>query len=399
VARYFPQEEYEDRWRRVYAEMRSRGFESAVIWGQSAGTYERCGNVLYLTNYYSSQSGHEEDTDTWMGVGFSAVLLSSEAVPTLVTDMPDPDPEQLAVEDVIWEANVVMAVVNAMRDRGIRDEVALVGYDFLPAKYFHVLEKELPDVRFVPADDLLAGIRRNKSPRELDCYREGGEKATAALTSLMETAVKGGVTQAEAAAAGAAELMRNGGFPHMVPVSSGRGIYRFTGDPITGFSSNITLNEGDMVRAWVYGPAWQGYWLDPGRTAVVGRRPTARQKDLIEQGAHIIDRLIEKIQPSTRVAEVVQLGIDMRRKTGTVDDQPAKMWPLFGHGVGLFWEHPWLLESAGGEENDATFLENDVLGIEIFLHWPDTGSVGIEQNVIVGKDRNELLTPVDMFWW
>lgn len=396
---YFPQEEYQERWRRVYDEMRARGFDTAVVWGRSAGTYERSGNVLYLTNYYSSQSGHEEDTLTWMGVAFAAVILSAGRTPVLVGDMPDPEPGQLAVDGVVWQPNVILAVANTIRGLGIEGPVALVGYDFLPAKYYHVLQQALPGVEWVPADDLLASIRRAKSQRELDCYREGGEKATAALTALMETAVKGSVTQADAAARGAAELISRGGFPHMIPVSSGSGIYRFTGDPLTGSSSEIALRDGDMVRAWVYGPAWQGYWLDPGRTAVVGGRPTARQKELIEHGTAIIDRLIKEISPGRKVADIVRLGMQMRAATGTEDDQPGKMWPLYGHGVGLFWEHPWLLESAADSGDQDIFRQNDTLGVEVFLHWPDTGSVGIETNIIVGPAGNEVLTPVDTQWW
>jgi Xaa-Pro aminopeptidase len=396
---YFPREEYEERWRRVYEEMRARGFDTAVVWGRSAGTYERCGNVLYLTNYYSSQSGHEEDTETWMGVSFAAVIMSGGNTPVLVADMPDPQPGQIALDGVVWEPNVILAVAKTIRRLGIEGRVALVGYDFLPVKYYHVLQRELPGVEWVPADDLLASVRRAKSPRELDCYREGGEKVTAALSALMAAAVKGDITQADAAARGAAELISRGGFPHMVPVSSGSGIYRFTGDPLTGSSSEIMLRDGDMVRAWVYGPAWQGYWLDPGRTAVVGGRPTPRQKELVEHGANIVDRLINEIRPGRKVADLVRLGMQMRAATGTQDDQPGKMWPLYGHGVGLFWEQPWLLESAAESGDQDTFRQNDTLGVEVFLHWPDTGSVGIETNIIVGPASNEVLTPVDTLWW
>jgi Xaa-Pro aminopeptidase len=47
---------------------------------------------------------------------------------------------------------------------------------------------------------LVESVRRHKSPRELDCVREGGEIVTAALTKQIEAAIRGG-TQAEIAAA------------------------------------------------------------------------------------------------------------------------------------------------------------------------------------------------------
>jgi hypothetical protein len=33
---------------------------------------------------------------------------------------------------------------------------------------------------------------------------------------------------------------------------------------------------------WIYGPIFEGYWLDPGRTAICANRPTSAQKALLE---------------------------------------------------------------------------------------------------------------------
>lgn len=72
---YFSKDEYESRWERVRQEMRELGVDWALIWGRSGGTFERCNDILYLSNYYSSQSGHEYDSTEWMGVSFTAMLL------------------------------------------------------------------------------------------------------------------------------------------------------------------------------------------------------------------------------------------------------------------------------------------------------------------------------------
>ena len=60
---YFSQDEYERRWKAVYDSMAEKGYETAVIWGKTAGNYERHGDLLYLTNYYSNQSGHSLDVE------------------------------------------------------------------------------------------------------------------------------------------------------------------------------------------------------------------------------------------------------------------------------------------------------------------------------------------------
>jgi Xaa-Pro dipeptidase len=398
---YFPIEEYEDRWRRVYEELSDRGFDAALVWSRSGGTHERCGDVLYLTNYYSSRSGHVPDLMEfdWMGASFAAVIMAEGEPPELVPDSPEYPRELLATDRVTLPKtrNIIREAARAVRDRGIRGRVAFVGDGLLPHRYARILEDELPEVELIPADDLVENVRLFKSPRELDCYREAGEIVSAALDVQMATAVRGG-TQAEAAAAGAAELMRRGGAFHMIPVGSGQrqALDYFVAEPITGYSPTIVMEPGDIVRTWIYGPIWQGYWCDPGRTAVVGGLPTPRQRDLIRAANDITQRMIDAIRPDTTVSEVTQLGDRLRSEAGTAEDATSAMFPIYGHGVGLFWEKPRMVSGADQQER---FLEGHTLGIEVFLSWPDVGSVGVEQNIIVGRDENELLTTTDLEWW
>ena len=396
---YFPIEEYEDRWSRLYNEMDSRGYTGALVWGRSAGTYERYQDVLYLTNYYSSQSGHEYDSPAWMGVGFTAVLMVDRKPPRMVVDEPDYPTHLLpvSVDRVVWEHDLIRGTAKLLRQELEADaRIALVGTDFLPMKYWEVLRSELPGIDFVEADDLVRQVRRTKSTRELDCYREVGEKVTAAMTRLCETAVRGG-TQAEAAAAGAAELMRRGGVPHMIPVSSGPTMFWHCGDPLLGFSPDVVMEPGDVVRAWIYGPVWQGYWSDPGRSLVVGGNPTPRQIELIRSANDIVTKTMDAIRPGVRVGEVVALGDKLRRLTGTEDDQPGRMWPIYGHGVGMYWEEPWYMHGDTG--NQTVFRAGDVVSTEVFIYHKNIGAAGVEQNFIIGSDRNELLTTTEMEWW
>lgn len=401
-ALYFPQDEYEDRWRRVSNELAARGFDAALVWSRSAGGYEKFGDVFYLTHYYSNQSG-QADEDAWLGVGFAALILEPEQTPLLIADLPEFPHDQVATDRIVRsdEPNRVRLVAETMRARGLSEgRVALVGDGFLPWRYARILQQELRGVDWVPADDLVEEVRRYKSPRELDCFREGGEIVTAALTKQLEAAVRGG-TQADIAAAGAHELLRRGGNFHMIPVASGtrRDLEAFTNEPLTGFDVRIPVRPGDLVRTWIYGPAWQGYWLDPGRTLVSGGDPSDGQRRLIMAANQVVSTLIDEIRPGRSVREIAELGSRLRRETGTVDDATAETFPLLGHGNGLFWERPtiWL----DVEQNDTrwSFWEGQTMGVETFLSHPDLGSVGIEQNIIVHERGNELLTPVDLEWW
>jgi Xaa-Pro dipeptidase len=399
---YFPQEEYEDRWLRVSDEMSRQGFDVALVWSRSAGGYEKFADAFYMTHYYSNQSG-QADEDAWLGVGFAALILERGQTPELIADLTEFPSEQVSTDRIVRsdEPDRVLLVTEAMRSRGFTEgRVALVGDGFLPWRYAKVLQEQLPGVEWVPADELVESVRRHKSPRELECFREGGEIVTAALTKQLEAAVRGG-TQADIAAAGAHELLKRGGNFHMIPVASGsrRDLEAFTNEPLTGFDVRIDVRPGDLVRTWIYGPAWQGYWLDPGRTVVAGGKPSDAQRRLITAANEVVMKLIDEIGPGRSVREIAELGNRLRRETGTVDDATAETFPLLGHGNGLFWERPTIWLDVEQNEERWTFWEGQTMGVETFLSHPDVGSVGVEQNIIVYEHGNELLTPVPLEWW
>jgi len=57
----FSRAEYEARWARVKAEMVRRGLGVAVVWGKTASSFDRAGDVLYLTHYFSTKVGQGFD--------------------------------------------------------------------------------------------------------------------------------------------------------------------------------------------------------------------------------------------------------------------------------------------------------------------------------------------------
>jgi len=393
---YFPIDEYEGRWARVYEEMERRGFDSLVVWGRSAGTYERYGDIHYLTNFYSTHSGHEQDTKLWTGRGFAAAILTAGEPPELHTDEAETPPSLLATDQVEWHWNVPEGVAEAVNRLGLTGRVGICGTDFLPVKYWRLFEAATPGVEWVEDDQLVERVRQIKSPRELDCYREAGEIVTHGLNALFDGLLTG-KPEAEAAAAAASEVIGRGGAYHMIPVSHGDSIQTFCRNPLTGYSLDAPA-PGDMVRGWVYGPIWQGYWLDPGRTSVCDpANATAAQKELVEATAGIVESIIEMIKPGVSIMEACRLGDRLTEEAGGAKDQAGEMWPIYGHGIGHFWQFPWIGTDLldGGE----VFEENSVLGIEAFLAQDGVGSAGFEQNLIVTADGAELLTKTPMIFW
>lgn len=395
VERYFPQEEYESRWQKVRKLMADRGYEAAVIWGRSGGTYERSGNIVYLANYYSTQSGQMPDNGVSVACAIASLVLTHSGKPELIADE-NPNTNLIATDRFRWSHNTIKATaeaVNALKPKG---KVALVGSDFLPMKHWELLKSLTPNVQWAADDGLVEIVRRIKSARELDCYREGGAIVTRALNKLFD-GLLAGKRESDAAADAAAEVVRSGGAFHMIPISHGDAIQFFCRNPFTGYSLD-TPNKGEIVRGWVYGPIWQGYWLDPGRTTVVGGKPSNSQRDLIEYCADIVRAVIEAIKPGIKVTDAAAVGEKMTKAYGSQSDQASVKWPLYGHGIGQFWEEPWISQSMIGNK-DMVFEENMVLGVEAFLGKEGVGSAGFEENLIVTKNGTELLSKTPMLFW
>jgi len=393
---YFPQEEYENRWQSVLDEMARRDLDAALIWSRGGGSYERFGDVWYLANYYSTQSGFMVDYGKHILAAHCAVLLQKGKEPVLVIDDEYWNEDLVPVSHVVGDFNVLRGVVRAMKESGLRGKVGFVGADFLGVKYFRMLEEQLPHIEWEDHDDLVADVRVIKSDRELDALRAAGETASLAMNALME-AIQSGKSENEAGGEAAKVVYSRGGHVNLMLINHGpKTAEEFTSNPICGHGFG-TPEQGDVVRAWVYGAMHQGYWTDPGRTTVVGLRPSAEQKRLIESAAAIVTDMKEAIKPGVHIMDIVAMGEKMRDEFGGVEDQMSQRWPLFGHGNGLFWDMPILSDEYEGKHT--VYKENMVGSTETFLALPGVGGAGFEQNFIVTRDGTELITTTPMLWW
>jgi Xaa-Pro aminopeptidase len=399
--RYFPTDEYRQRWQRLEQAMSARGYETAVVWGFSAGNFNRAGDILYLTNYYSNTSTGERDTPYWNARGFAGLIMQRGRSPELHIDENGYRASLLPTGDLSLlggngdsHLDVIQSVAGALRRRGITGSVALVGDDVLPAKYMRQLLHATAPITFVPEDDLVEQLRRIKSPRELACIREGAAIASRASDLLCKDLMQG-VSQAEAAARASAEVIRAGGRVQRFLLSHGPDFYPPT-DPLMGYSQE-SAQPGELIVAPLYGQFKQGYWSDPVRTLVHGARPSAAQRSLVEACADMVSKVVEAVRPGVLVAEVAAYADRLTREAGGDDSDVSQSFPYHGHGLGLFWEKPWIGVKLCDEGE--RFEENTVLGIEMFLQRPEAGFAAFEQNIIVTREANELLTTNPLIYW
>jgi Xaa-Pro dipeptidase len=391
--RYFSRDEYERRWSAVQAELERRGHEIAVIWGRSAGSHDHCGDVLYLANHYANSAGL--DSELYRARSFAAVIMRVGKPPELHTDEPEPRFDILATDDVSWHYDPIAGVARALNDAGVRGRVAIVGTNFLPVKYMRELEAACPAVEWVAEDDLVQRVRRIKSAEEHEAYRIAGATVSEGLTRLMEGLVMG-KTEAEAAADASYAVVRAGGRIQIVATNHGDTMGYLTRNPLTGYSQSAP-KPGDMVHGAIHGPMFEGYYLDPARTAVAGGRPTPEQRRLVEACADIVSAVMDVSRPGVSLLDAAALGDRMTEEFGGDADPLTTTFPFFGHGVGLFFELPRIGTTLSSK--DDVFKAGMVFGVEAFLAKDGVGSAAVEQNFIIHADRNELLTTSPVLWW
>lgn len=391
MLRYFPLEEYQDRWSRTLAIMEAQGFEAAVVFGRGGGTMDNCGDILYLTNHYPVSGG--TDSLIWSARSFSGVIMRKGFEPELHIDEPEPRPDLLSLDNVQCDNHPFLSIARALREQGVTGRVAFCGSQFVPVKYYKQLEENTPGIEWVVFDDLVRRARAIKSPRELDCYRLAGESATEAMTVLMH-GLTSGLSEREAAGEAARVVVARGGRIQAIGANHGTTMdydYRF---PLTGSSADVPA-PGDMVRGTVHAAYWQGYYLDPGRTAVRGAA-NAEQRRLMEATVDIVLRLTDMMRPGTRLLDAAAEGDRMTAAFGGDVSALMKNFPFFGHGIGLSFEQPRI--STVMSLPDDVVRENMVFGVEAFLSTTGIGSAFVEDIIIIGKDRNEVLTKSPYFY-
>lgn len=95
--------------------------------------------------------------------------------------------------------------------------------------------------------------------------------------------------------------------------------------------------------------------------------------------------------------DVARVGDGLAARFQEGGSQMNGQWPLYGHGTGLYWEHPYI--GVTMSDPDDSFEAGMVLGIEAFLHVEGVGTAAHEQNLIVHADGTEIITSSADRWW
>ncbi|MBN9176066.1 MAG: aminopeptidase P family protein [Microbacterium sp.] len=399
----FPMAEYHRRWEQTLAAMAEADLPALVVWQKSGGAFDRAGDVYWLTNYASIASGQEPPLP---GVGggraHAAVLLRPGHEPEVhtVDSVSSTDLAQVATGAVFGHYDLGEGLAEHLTALGVEGRVGYVGDNFLPVQIHRNLVAGTPGIDWVSVDDLLVRVQMVKSAVELERFREAGVVASRSMDTLM-TSLIAGHTESEAAARAAAEVYRAGGGIQRVAVNHGAHSEHYMwSSPMYGHRP-VAPERGDLLRGWIYGPLLHGYWLDPGRTAVCGNKPTAAQRTLVEESLRIHNAIIAAFRPGETAAQIGAYG-DRLVAESEFAVADASQWDVYGHGLGTFFQAP--IVPAGGEAPAAAFTHEPlqpgmVMTVEVFFNTPGVGSATWEDVFIVGEHGNEMLSTSPQLYW
>lgn len=233
--------------------------------------------------------------------------------------------------------------------------------------------------RFQPTADIVEGLRATKAPEEIEAIRAAGRVATTALEAAV-AGVRPGQTEQEIAAMLEGALRRAGseGYPFPTIVASGPRAAL----PHARASSRVVA-PGELLLV-DFGAVVDGYCSDITRTFLVGKGPTARQREV-----HELVRAAQRAAlEGLRAGLTGRQGDALAREVIEAAGCGEAFGHSLGHGVGLeVHEAPRLAKSV-----EEPLPVGAVVTVEPGVYLPDWGGVRIEDDVALFADRAELLT-------
>jgi len=391
-------EEYKERQERARAATRAQGFDGAVVWSRGGAFMDMSADVLYLSNHYSQQPYMGDEAGIGSARSHGVVILPADGPTTVVVDVPWWRRDLVVADAVRPSMHVVETTAEAIRDAGLaRGRLALVGASYMTAAAYLGLQELLPEADLIRADRLIEELRLIKSAAEQTVIRHACALGNKTLEALIDSVVEG-ATEAEAVGAAAQVLLAGGGVLYDAACASGPWAHGYTHARLPSADSLRRFERGDLFHVDCYG-SYGGYFFDFARSRCVGDEPTGAQRSLLDAVIEGVEAICRGISPGMTAGEVHAIGAEWLASNDVVRSIPKEetemeSFPAVGHGLGLMWEGPWLVEG------DASVIEPGMyLAVEILLGHPSLGGAMFEHNGLVTEEGFEVLTTARKRWW
>ena len=202
--------------------------------------------------------------------------------------------------------------------------------EFLPAKDFATLQKNLPAVKWVDADAIFNQARQVKTPNELELLCSLSKLTDKAIGDTLRQ-TRAGMSEMDLAGLLLSSLFAGGAenYKLMIIASGERSQFPNVGP------TDRKLRTSDLIRMEIFGQK-NGYLAGVCRTAVVGQ-PTAEQEKIWGNLIECKYLVMDLIKPGARCKEIYQTFLEKFNELGF---EPIS---FVAHGIGLhLHEEPYM---------------------------------------------------------
>lgn len=371
-----------------------RGLNGVMVWSRGGGTMDRYAGCGYFANHYQQRCYLPDLLPLWSGRSHCVLLIPPVGKPVLLVTTTEYRRDLVAVEDVRYSTDFFQLVIDTAKELHMDSgDVGLIYGDTMTWKIGTEIKKGLPELNWVPCDDILERMRVVKTPMEQDVIREACRIGTKAVNMIMED-VQEGKTEAQVLGRAMAHVYSHGACLYYAVSNSGENSAPVHSIDFPGYSYDRPMKNGDLYKVDLI-IAYQGYLCDFGRTTVVGGKGTPMQEKMIRLVTDACEYVIAHIRPGIAVSELCQMGDRYLEEHGVSlsaqQDDARQIYaafpPHWGHGLGMTWERPWMVES-----EDMVIQKGMYLAVEKALYQQEVGTVTYEQDMLVTDTGVELLS-------
>jgi len=404
-----PHSEFQRRRIQLQSYAHELGFAGILICSRGGGTFDRYAGGAYFANHYQQRCYLPDNLPLWSGRSHSLLLIPASGVPVLLASTREFRKDLVSIDDVRYGDDFYELFAHAAQEKGMgAGHIGIIGEDVLPASMYRRMGERLPGLDLVPCDHIFEEMRTIKTPREIEAIESASRIGSAAVEMIMN-GVQPGKTESEVIAPAIAYCVDQGAALYFVVTSSGPYSDAVHSLDFPGYDSIRKLEAGELFKVDLI-ISYEGYISDFGRTTVVGAAapggqavtpPTPLQQKMIETVTSACEEIISVIQPGIEVSELFRRGNEYLKNHGislaSLQDEAGTIYaafpPHWGHGLGLTWEQPWIVE------NEKTVLQEGMyMAVEKALYSPGVGTVTYEQNVLITKEGCRTLSTSRKLW-
>lgn len=390
--------EFRDRQDRARKAAADAGLDGLVVYSRGGAFVDMCADVLWLANHYSQQPYVADHVGIGSARSHGVLVLPVDGPSILMVDVPWWRRDLVVADDVRPSIHVSERVGEAIRDSGLSGRrLGVVGASYMSAAAYLGLQDVAGDTELVRNDDLVERLRVLKSPAEQGLIRRAVAIGNRTVDAVTEAAVEG-ATEADCASAGMEVIAASGAALYDIACASGASAHQFTWARLPSHDAVRSLRRGEIFHFDCYG-AYGGYLWDFGRTRVVGDNPTPEQRALLEATIEGVRETIAAIRPEVKAGDVYAVAARWMEESSVIRSLPPaepemEGFPAVGHGLGMSWEPPWLMEG------DESLLQSGMyLAVEMLLGHERIGGVMFEENGLVTEEGFEVLSTSRSRWW